>query len=123
MSGYYDDLGTPLGSKLRTLTYEDRHHLYYYCPGCKEAHGIVVNPGKNSSGHGWDWDGNVEAPTFSPSILTSTTRRPAPGSPSDAPMEKITLCHCYVKAGRIEFLSDCPHALVGQTVDLPDFPA
>jgi len=31
-------------------------------------------------------------------------------------------CHSFVRDGRIEFLSDCTHALKGQTVDLPDLP-
>lgn len=34
-----------------------------------------------------------------------------------------TICHYFIKAGRIEFCGDCTHALKGQTVDLPDFPA
>ena len=29
-------------------------------------------------------------------------------------------CHSFVTDGRIQFLSDCTHALAGQTVDLPD---
>ena len=29
-------------------------------------------------------------------------------------------CHSFVREGRIEFLGDCTHAMVGQTVDLPD---
>ena len=35
---------------------------------------------------------------------------------------KPLLCHSHVREGRIQFLSDCTHALVGQTVDLPDIP-
>ena len=33
------------------------------------------------------------------------------------------VCHTFVTDGRIQFLSDCTHALAGQTVDLPDIPA
>ena len=33
----------------------------------------------------------------------------------------VTRCHSFVREGRIEFLSDCTHALAGQTVELPDF--
>jgi hypothetical protein len=32
-----------------------------------------------------------------------------------------SICHSFVRDGRIEFLSDCTHRLAGQTVDLPDF--
>jgi hypothetical protein len=28
-------------------------------------------------------------------------------------------CHSWVKNGEIQFLSDCDHALAGQTVPLP----
>ncbi|MCZ4340562.1 hypothetical protein O4H52_03015 [Sphingomonadaceae bacterium G21617-S1] len=32
------------------------------------------------------------------------------------------VCHSFVRNGQIEFLSDCTHALAGQTVPLPPFP-
>jgi hypothetical protein len=35
----------------------------FWCPGCDEAH--VISPAI------WTWDGNVEAPTFSPSVLVT----------------------------------------------------
>jgi Family of unknown function (DUF6527) len=68
----------------------------------------------------WQWDGNVDAPTLSPSILCWTNvgadgKRLPEG-------QKRTLCHSFVRAGRIEFLTDCAHALAGQTVPLPDWP-
>lgn len=31
-------------------------------------------------------------------------------------------CHTFIRAGKIEFLGDCTHALAGQTVALPDWP-
>lgn len=66
------------------------------------------------------WDADVNAPTFSPSIRTFTNvgedgRRMPDG-------QERTLCHSFVRTGKIEFLSDCAHALAGQTVDLPDWP-
>lgn len=29
-------------------------------------------------------------------------------------------CHSFIEGGRIRFLSDCSHALAGQTVELPE---
>ena len=29
----------------------------------------------------------------------------------------------HIRAGRMQFLGDCTHALAGQTIDLPDLPA
>lgn len=55
----------------------------------------------------WTWNGDLERPTLSPSILTR-----APGV--------CDTCHCFVKDGQVEFLYDCTHPLAGQTLDLLD---
>jgi hypothetical protein len=34
----------------------------------------------------------------------------------------VTICHLFVKLGRIEFCGDSPHKLAGQTVPLQPFP-
>lgn len=98
----------------------------FWCPGCDEPHAITA-PG------GWTWDGNVDAPTFSPSILV-TGGHYAPDHegdcwctynakhPEDPSSFKCSRCHSFVRAGRIEFLSDCTHALAGKTVPLPPWP-
>jgi hypothetical protein len=75
----------------------------FYCPGCERRHTINQT---------WEFDGNYEAPTFSPSVLTY-------GSPWQT---EVPRCHSFIRAGRIEFLSDSTHKLAGQTVDLPPFP-
>lgn len=90
-----------LGRKLRTI---EGGALAYYCPGCECCHGVWIKEPNPITGAKWSWDGNVEAPTFSPSILIRGE------------------CHCFVRAGMIEFLNDCTHALAGKTVPLPDFP-
>ena len=86
-------------------------HLMFWCPGCEEdgrggLHALPVNTDKKSPS--WDWDGNLEAPTLSPSILTG------------AGSSKI--CHSFLRNGVFEFLSDCTHALAGQSVPMPDLP-
>jgi len=82
------------------------HYGYWFnCPGCGDPHVIPTLPNER----GWAFMGDEETPTFEPSILvheTSVTPR----------------CHSFVRAGRIEFLSDSTHALAGQTVDLPEIP-
>lgn len=79
----------------------------FWCPGCNERHMIYVHG--SPKGPRWDWNGDTESPTFSPSILVH-------GNPA-AP-----ICHSFVRGGNIQFLGDCSHALAGQTVELPDFP-
>lgn len=68
------------------------------------------------------------APTFSPSIkvesvqeLTEEQYARVMAGEHIPPIP--TCCHSFVQSGRIQFLSDCTHALAGQTVDLPDLPA
>ncbi len=100
-----------LSSKLRSA--DGGRLIIFFCPGCRKVHGIAVGQGP---GPRWDWDGNADRPTFSPSILVRAIF-PPPREPDDPP---DVICHSFVRAGRIEFLSDCTHALAGQTVDLPD---
>jgi hypothetical protein len=68
----------------------------FFCPGCKCAHWF------NNT---WQFNGDVEKPTISPSILVTGTKR----------------CHSFVKEGNIQFLSDCDHELKDTTCELPDF--
>lgn len=76
----------------------------------------------------WSWDGDLERPTISPSVLVHPHDRFIDGSlerPALTAPENITttpLCHSFVTDGRIEYLSDSTHALAGQTVDLPEWP-
>ena len=90
-----------LSAKLRSVG----NGIGWWCPGCD---GIHVLHRVNVS-EGWTWDGNVEAPTISPSVLVSGGG------------EGI-VCHTFIKAGQIEFLGDCTHALKGRTVPIPDWP-
>jgi hypothetical protein len=71
--------------------------------------GLVDSPYNATKPH-WDWNGDLEKPTFSPSLLNYIE---SPGG---------RRCHSFIKEGRIQFLGDCTHALKGQTVDLLDFP-
>ncbi|NMZ72988.1 hypothetical protein HBO32_07745 [Pseudomonas nitroreducens] len=82
--------------------------LFFLCPGCSMLHGVRVGPG--SQHPRWDWNGDVNKPTFSPSILVTYWW---------GEQREDRRCHSFVRDGRIEFLSDCTHALAGQTVDLP----
>lgn len=82
--------------------------VFFFCPGCKNNHGVTVNGNKNSGVAGWAWNGSLERPTFTPSLLCN-------------PQDKESRCHSFITDGRIQFLPDCFHALAGKTVDLPDW--
>lgn len=58
----------------------------------------------------WEWNGDVNNPTFTPSILT---RLPW----GSAQYEIVN--HVFVRDGKIQYLGDCTHAYRNQTIDLP----
>jgi hypothetical protein len=67
---------------------------------------------KNSVGAQWGWNGSLDKPTFTPSILVKANYT--------SPNRLDDICHSFVTDGKIHFLGDCTHQLAGQTVDLPD---
>jgi hypothetical protein len=96
---------------------------HFWCPGCDQAHGINTNI--------WTWNGDLERPTFSPSVLVQANYAEPPITPENIeqwkrePWEQRVVrrvCHSFVTDGRIQFLGDCTHALAGETVDLPSWP-
>ena len=99
--------------------------LSYWCPGCDQVHSITV--GEN----GWEWNGDVEHPTFSPSVDVSSGHYSSlykPGDdcwctynakhPDKEPAFKCKKCHTFIQDGVIEFLTDCTHHLAGQKVPM-----
>lgn len=86
--------------------------VHFWCPGCDDAHGVVVE-----TPEAWGFNGDLERPTFTPSVLVRYGHLPAGG-----PMGTDPVCHSFVTDGRIQFLGDSTHALAGQTVDLPEWP-
>lgn len=85
----------------------------HWCPGCECAHVFYVGRSKRPC---WTFDGNLEAPSFTPSM-----RSFIPADEEDKTPEQ-TLCHYVLTAGIINFLPDSSdHALRGP-VPLPPFP-
>jgi hypothetical protein len=94
--------------------------LIFKCPGCCRNHGIRIralsSPG-DRNGPGWEWDGDAERPTFSPSVLVRYD-----GADAGIGGAPPAVCHSFVRDGQIEFLADCTHGLAGQTVPLLPWP-
>lgn len=90
----------------------------HLCPGCNRSHVIAVDA-PNASGARWTFNGNLEKPTFSPSINSRTNM---PDMKGYQPNVYSSICHYFLTDGRIQFLTDCTHALAGQTVALPELP-
>lgn len=99
--------------------------LVFWCPGCEfvgedgekqgGAHMLpITDPG---DGRPWWWmSGDENNPTLSPSILTNTPFRRVNGE------VQPLVCHSFMKVGALEFLGDCTHQYVNQTIPLPPLP-
>lgn len=87
-------------------------HVSVFCPGCDRPHTLTVRPTDKTPS--WEFDGNLELPTISPSIHANP--------PGQYHIKQFPICHSFVRAGRIEYLSDTTHHLSGQTIDLPEYP-
>lgn len=90
--------------RVHEYEYRGKTHIHYWfwCPGCEEGHAFDER---------WQFDGNFDCPTFSPSLLVETPLR-----------SHTKRCHSFVRAGKMEFLADCTHAKAGQTVALVPWP-
>lgn len=97
--------------RVHSSTYEFLHEwVMTWCPGCEQPHPFRVS----GRGEVWEWDGDLEAPTFSPSYLTWA------GQEGEAGYRR---CHSFLRAGVWEFLTDCTHGLAGRRVPMVDLPA
>ncbi|MFM0552346.1 DUF6527 family protein [Paraburkholderia sediminicola] len=80
--------------------------LLFDCPGCGFLHAVSVG---GTTRPNWTFNEDFEKPTLSPSVAVTWEQ----GGQSK-------VCHSFVIEGRIQFLSDCTHALAGQIVPRPD---
>jgi hypothetical protein len=79
----------------------------HWCPGCRRMH---VIPHGNAKGPQWTFNGDVNRPTFSPSVKLDW---------GDVPPK---VCHYFLTDGMLQFCGDSYHHLAGQTVELPNLP-
>lgn len=86
-----------IGNKLR----KTQGGIIFWCPACNSGHEVKI--GRN----GWEWNNRDDSPTIAPSVYVSVND---------------WKCHCVVKDGRIEYLTDSTHDLRGKSVELPDWP-
>lgn len=86
----------------------------FMCPGCGHRHALPVRGAPGNDPHpSWDFNGDLQKPTFSPSVYVN------PPS-SKYYVKGAVSCHCWVRDGKIEYVGGTTHALAGKTVDLPD---
>jgi hypothetical protein len=90
-------------------------HIYYsfFCPGCGHNHSYSTE-GDNIN---WKFNGDENNPTFEPSLLSTTMTK----NPDTEVYDVVkSICHLFVRNGKIEFLNDCTHEFAGKTVELPN---
>lgn len=102
-------------SRVREVQKDDIKYfaLMFSCPGCAAGgpegydglHMLPVNCSMAKT-PSWNWNGNLDAPTLSPSILTQGYVR----------------CHCFLTEGIFDFLPDSEHPFSGQKIQIPDLP-
>lgn len=76
------------------------------CPGCGDYHPFDDR---------WSFNGDMEKPTFRNSMMAKANTPDMIGYNPEYPSR---ICHSFVTDGRIQFLDDCTHDHVGQTMDL-----
>jgi hypothetical protein len=83
-------------------------YVAFECPGCSDMHAARVTRGE-SAGPVWQWNGSLTAPTLNPSVNAVVQYG------DDTPRK---VCHFYLNAGHVQFLSDSTHGLAGRVVRL-----
>lgn len=96
-------------SKVYRSEHNGEVYIRYACPGCKHDHAVPAVR--------WNWNEDMEKPTLSPSVRHFI---PHGGRKGSADYSEETLCHYFIREGRIEFCGDCKHTLAGQTIELPE---
>jgi hypothetical protein len=93
-------------SKLWERKQEGGSYWLFWCPACKCGHGIPTPR--------WGFNGNVNCPTFTPSLRRYYT--------DPETKQEHTTCHLNVTDGQIIYHGDCPHDFKGRTVPMEDLP-
>lgn len=96
---------------MKLLKGEQQGDYIFECAGCKCGH-LVTTERKNEQGAQWKFSGNMDEPTFYPSIRIWTT---------EFNNEKQVVCHCIITAGYIQFLDDCIHSYAGKTIPMLEY--
>lgn len=91
---------------------------WFWCVPCDMYHCFNIKSYKGASPQRpvWQFNGNMDSPTFTPSLLCRTEYGGGVYGPS-----KKHVCHLFVTNGQIQYLSDCTHAYAGRTVPVGHF--
>jgi hypothetical protein len=97
----------------------------FECPGCGMTH-FMYTRFRNSSNAIWQFNGDIEKPTFHPSINYTAGYMIPRKLLRDDEYEYYkkkgfgSRCHSYLRNGIMTFLNDCTHDKKGQKIELPE---
>ena len=95
----------------------------FICPGCGDQH-TMHTKGKNRDGAQWTFDGNMDSPTFKPSIKYKSGMYAKPYTTEHHAMlvaEGLGVrCHFILTAGILSFCNDSTHAYAQKKLPLPE---
>lgn len=101
----------------------------FFCPACQCGHGIWTKK-RNGLGAQWTFNGNMDAPSFQPSLKITEMMWTPPVTPENLEEWKVKpweqkqvqkICHLFVTDGRLQYCGDCTHELAGKTVAMVPF--
>lgn len=107
----------------------DGPEYLFFCPACGNCHGVWTGP-RDEGKPVWTFNGNMERPTFSPSLKITEGRWTPPVTPENLeefkknpwPQEKVEyICHLNVTDGQLVYHGDSTHALAGKTIPMEAF--
>lgn len=94
---------------------------FHWCPACEMMHPLP--DGKDSPGGGWQFNGNVDRPTFTPSFKQTYVHWTG-GIAEDGRglgEKQDRVCHYIITNGLIQFCSDSWHGR-SDIVAMPSIP-
>lgn len=92
---------------------DGNRYVMFHCVACKHAHSVPF--GDPAPGI-WGFNGDLERPSITPSLKIFT---PAiPDTPDYKGLPERTICHVVVTDGILNYCTDCPHELKGQSVPM-----
>jgi len=88
----------PVIERLEQNNPDDPEYMFE-CPGCGENHWFKTTGSKPR----WEFNGDLDSPTVTPSLLSKVNN---------------SVCHFFVRDGKIQFLDDCTHDKAWSTVSM-----
>ena len=83
----------------------------FYCPGCECNHLIWDKSGQLNRPFAWEFNGDFEKPTFTPSLLVNKGKE----------LPNIPVCHLNITNGFIFYHPDVTdHKFKGQNIEMED---